>query len=115
MVRLEIVVHQNQAPRTRPETFDWEPRKGGQFPLMDLRSGFRTYVVGLTGVVPITAKWWSLLVELRVSGPKLCEPRPGVVFGEPVSVPTVTYFPSVAPEESELFGGWFTVSLRVTR
>jgi hypothetical protein len=113
-VRLEIVVHQNQKPRTRPESFDWNPNVGGHFPLQDMQTGRRSYVVGLTGIIPVSFSWASVIVELRVDGPKLCEPRPGMVFLPVVDVPTVVYFPSVAPEGNVMFGGWFTVSLRVS-
>lgn len=114
-MKLEIVVYQNQHPRTRPETFEWEPEQGGTFPVQDMQTGRRSYVVGLTPVIPAMPWWWSVIVELRVNGPKLCEPRPGMVFGQPADVPTMVLFPSVAPVENDMFGGWFCVSLRVTK
>lgn len=112
-MKIELIVHRNQQPRTRHEVFNWKPGEGGHFPLQDLESGHRIFTVGLTGVIPVSEYWWSLIVELRVQGPRLCEPRPGLVFGRPADVPTVVYFPSVAPESNPTFGGWFTVSMRM--
>jgi len=110
---IEVTVRRNMQPRTRPQNITIEDTPGWH-------TGARLYPdtngrmwidIEVTGVIDID--WLGLRAQLIIDGMPLCSPRPGVVWLGTTDIPSgLIQYPSMAPHDNQVFGGWHTVVLR---
>lgn len=114
MIGVEIHVRRNMLSITRPTVVIWNTDKGMSELLQPGSTEYPGRIRAVLSVpVSIDRYWLSFVSYLQVDGVKLTEPRPGVLFAQRCDIPTVVHFPSVAPPDDPLFGGWFTLCTRI--
>jgi len=115
VIPVEVQVWRNLKPRTRPGIVQFDE---GRMPygarLFTGRDDSEGIVwVRLSDGKPYVEDWWTLSIQLFIDSVPLSSPRPAVLYTRPIDVPCcIVQFPTMAPPENRILGGWHSVTLR---